>query len=178
MPATELTLPARARRAYEWGRLGWSLRLAPWVLAAFAAAVACGRPFDLCGALAGAVLLLAVGLSFGGGEAGRAVPPGLLAGGFALALPLLVRTIGHACASDACMSLCLPSCVVGGALGGGFLALRAAREERGRAFLLAAVGIAGLMGALGCTLAGLSGVAGMLAGAVVAGTPLLLAARR
>lgn len=178
MALNELTLELRARRAYEWGRLRWSLRLVPWVAAAFAAAAWAGRPLDLCGALAGAVLALAVGLSFAGGEPGRAVRPGLLAGSFALALPLLVRVVGHACASDACMSLCLPSCVLGGGLGGGFLALRAAREERGRVFLAAAIGIAGLTGALGCTLAGVSGVIGMLAGAVVAGTPVLLAARR
>jgi hypothetical protein len=178
LPLDESVLAARARRAYEVGRLRWSLRLAPAVAAAFAAAVACGRPLDLCFALGAAALLLVVGLSFAGGEAGRAAAPGLVAGGFALVLPLAVRTLGHLCIGDACMSLCLPSCVAGGAIGGCFLALRAAREERGGVFIAAAVAVAGLLGALGCTLAGLSGVAGMIAGVFVAGTPVLYAARR
>jgi hypothetical protein len=178
MPLDESVLAARARRAYELGRLRWALRVAPAVVAAFAAAIACGRPLELCAALGAGALLLAVGLAFAGGEAGRAVGPGLVAGGFALALPLAVRTLGHVCLSDVCMTLCLPSCVAGGAIGGAFLALRAAREERGRAFIGGAVAVAGLLGALGCTLAGLSGVAGMLAGVFVAGTPVLYAARR
>ena len=178
MPMDESVLRLRARRAYEIGRLRWSLRFAPAVVAAFAAAVACGRPLDLCGALGAAVLLLTVGLSFAGGEGGRAVLPGLFGGSFALALPLAVRTLGHVCLGDACMALCLPACVLGGAIGGGFLAFRAAREERGGVFLAAGVAVAGLLGALGCTLAGLSGVGGMIAGALVTGTPVLLAARR
>ena len=178
MAPNELLLEVRARRAYELGRLRWSLRFAPAVAAAFVVAVGCGRPLDVCGALGAAVLLLAVGLSFAGGEAGSAVTPGLVAGSFALVLPLAVRTIGHFCDSAACMSLCMPACVVGGALAGAFLALRAARDERGRVFLAAGVVIAGLVGSLGCTLAGLSGVVGMLAGVLVAGTPVLLAARR
>ncbi|MCA1826447.1 MAG: hypothetical protein ABR567_08380 [Myxococcales bacterium] len=174
----ESVLAARARRAYELGRMRWSLRFAPAVAAAFVAAVACGRPLDLCAALAAAALLVAVGLSFAGGDAGRAVAPGLVAGSFALVLPLAVRTIGHLCLGEACMSLCMPSCVIGGALAGGFLALRAARDERGGVFLVSAVAIAGLTGSLGCTLAGMAGVCGMLAGVLVAGTPVLLAARR
>ena len=178
MPLDESVLAARARRAYELGRLRWSLRVAPAVVAAFAAAIACGRPLGLCAALGSAALLLAVGLAFAGGEAGAAVRPGLAAGGFALALPLAVRAVGHVCLSDVCMTLCLPSCVAGGAIAGGFLALRAVRDERGGVFLAAAVAVAGLLGALGCTLAGLSGVAGMVAGVLVAGTPVLYAARR
>ena len=51
MAPNELTLQVRARRAYEVGRLRWSLRFAPAVAAAFVAAVACGRPFDLSCAL-------------------------------------------------------------------------------------------------------------------------------
>ena len=170
-------LELRARRAYELGRARWALKAALPVLAAFAAAMACGRPFGLCSTLGAAALSVAVALSFVGGEAGRAVRPGLVAGSFALVLPLAVRTFGHVCASDVCMSLCLPSCIAGGSLAGGFLALRAAREESGRVFIAGGVVIAGLVGALGCTLAGAGGVLGMIAGALVAGAPVLLAAR-
>jgi hypothetical protein len=175
---TAVNLELRARRAYEWGRLRWSLRLAPALALAAGVSVACGRPVGLCCALLAVLLPLAVGLSFAGGSAGRAVRPGLLAGGFALAMPLLVRTAGPFCIGDACMSLCLPACVVGGCVAGVLIALRAAREGHGARFALSGLLLAGLMGSLGCTLSGLAGVGGMLAGALVAGGPVLLVARR
>lgn len=178
MAANDLTALSRARRAYEVGRLRWALRFALPVLAAAGAALAGGRPPLLCFALVAALLPLAVGLSYAGGGAGRAVPSGLVAGGMAMAMPLLTQTVGHLCASDACLSLCLPACVLGGGLAGALVALRAARMERETPFLLSGLLLAGLMGALGCTLSGLAGVLGMLVGAVVAGAPVLLTARR
>src|SRR5882672_6390491 len=112
MALTEQVLEGRSRRAYEWGRLRWSLRLAPFVLIAAGAALACGRPLDLTCALTVALLSLAVGLSFTGGSAGNAVIPGLLGGGVALVLPLLVGTFGHFCLGPSCMSYCLPACIL------------------------------------------------------------------
>lgn len=76
------------------------------------------------------------------------------------------------------MSLCLPACVVGGAAAGAVIAKLAARHERDPLFLGSALAVAGLMGALGCTIAGTAGVAGMLAGVLAAGAPLLVTARR
>jgi hypothetical protein len=180
MAANELTLAleARARRAYEWGRLRWSLRPAPLILAAAAVALACGRPLSLTFALAGVLLPLAATLSFAGGAGGRAVMPGMLAGVVALACPVLMHTLGHVCLGPSCMMLALPACIVGGAAAGVLIASRAAQEENGGHFLVAAVVVAGLMGALGCSLAGAAGVAGMLAGTVAAGAPVLLAFRR
>ena len=173
-----LMLEARARRAYELGRFRRAARLAPFVLLAAGAAVACGRPLPLTALIAGALLPICVGLAFAGGPAGRGVVPGLLAGSAALAMPLLVMTVGHACLGDSCMSLCLPACVAGGAVAGAVIAKLAARHERDARFLGGALAVAGLMGALGCTIAGTAGVAGMLAGVRAAGAPLLVAARR
>jgi hypothetical protein len=175
---SDLVLETRARRAYELGRLRWSLRIVPFVLAAAGAALAGGRPLAESGALCLTLLPLAVGLGFAGGSMGRAVVPGLKAGSFALALPLLVRTLGHACIGPACIPYCLPASVVGGAIAGALIASRAVGEERETPFLLAALVLAGLMGSLGCTLAGFAGVAGMLAGTVLGGAPVLIAARR
>ena len=110
-------LEARARRAYELGRLRAALRLAPLVLAAAGAAIVCGRPFPMTCALAVALLLLSVGLAYAGGSAGRAVYPGLLAGAAPLAAPLLMATVGHACFGPACASLGLPACILGGSPG-------------------------------------------------------------
>jgi hypothetical protein len=178
MEMNDLALQARARRAYEWGRLRASLRLAPLVLAAAIAALACGRPLGLTCALAGLLLPLSLGLSVVGGAGGRAVRPGLVAGTVALACPVLLHTVGHACLGPSCMMLGIPVCIAGGAGAGVLIALRAARDESGSRFLLAAVAVAGLMGALGCSLAGAAGVLGMLAGIVVTGAPALLAFRR
>ena len=168
-------LETRARRAYELGRLRWSLRFAPFALAAGAVAVACGRPLGLSGVLSAALLSLAVGLAFRGGSAGRAVMPGLLAGAAAMAMPLLLATVGHSLFGASCMAFCLPICVVGGALCGAVIALRGEHEP---GFLLAAITVAGVTGALGCTMVGTAGVVGMLAGTVLGGAPVLIAARR
>jgi len=177
-PAAGAVLESRARRAYEWGRLRWSLRLAPFVLLAAGAALSCGRPLDLTCALSSALLPLVVGLTFAGGSAGRGVLPGLLGGSVALALPLLVRTVGHFCVGEACMAFCLPACVVGGAIAGAVIGATARSEGVEAPFVASALLIAGLTGALGCTLSGLAGVGGMLAGALAVGAPVLLAARR
>lgn len=177
MAPIEALLELRARRAYELGRLRWSLRFAPGVIAAAAAAVAAGRPAPVSCAFAAVLLPLVVALAYAGGSVGRAVVPGLESGAAALAMPLLVGTLGRACFGPACMSLCLPACVVGGALAGAFIARRAAREEREPGFVLAALAVAGLTGAMGCTMAGLAGVGGMLAGVVLGGAPVLIANR-
>jgi hypothetical protein len=177
MAANDLALETRARRAYELGRLRSSLRLAPFVLAAGTAAIAAGRPAVLTCTLCGLLLALVAVLSWRGGPMGRAVTPGLVAGSAALAMPLLMATVGHACFGPACMRLGLPACIAGGALAGVVIARTAARQPE-LSFIAAAVGIAALTGTLGCTIAGAAGVAGMIAGAVFAGAPVLVAARR
>ena len=165
MAMNEEVLQARARRAYEAGRLRWSLRLAPFVLLAAGAAYACGRPLGLTCALGAALLPLVVGLSFAGGSAGLAVIPGLAGGSAAMVLPLFLGTFGHLCFGDRCMTLCLPMCVLGGAIAGVVIG-SAARHDR--QFLVSALAVAGLTGALACTLAGLAGVGGMLLALLVA----------
>jgi hypothetical protein len=172
----ETDLFSRARVAYELGRLRGSLRVAPYVVAMAAVAFACGRPLPLIAGLGGLLLALAVALSFVGGVAGRAVVPGLLAGAVALAPPLLLHVVGHACIGPSCMTLGLPTCIAGGALGGMLIARRATGEAL--PFVLAATTVAAVTGTFGCSVAGAAGVLGMLAGTVGAGAPLLLAARR
>lgn len=176
MAMNEAQLWSRARLAYELGRLRASLRVAPFVVAMAAVALACGRPLPLITAVGGVLLALAVGLSFFGGVGARAVVPGLLAGAVALAPPLLLHVIGHACIGPSCMTLGLPACIAGGALGGMLIARRAAGETL--PFVLAAASVAAVTGTFGCSVAGAAGVLGMLAGTVGAGAPLLLAARR
>lgn len=173
-----VALEVRARRAYELGRVRAALRVAPFVFAAAVAAVACGRPAAMTGVLATTLLVVSAGVSYAGGPAGRGVVPGLVAGAAPLVMPLLMATVGHACFGPACLALCLPACVVGGAVAGVVIARSAARQEPDPPFVAAAVAVAALTGALGCTIAGVAGVLGMLAGTVAAGTPVLVAARR
>jgi hypothetical protein len=146
------------------------------LLAAFVA-IACGRPPGLTFALGAVLLPLSVGLLALGGSAGKAVGPGLLAGWAALAPPLLLRTAGHACFGARCMSLCLPACAVGGAVCGALLGRLALREGGGAAWLAAAALVAGLSGAMGCSLGGTFGILGMVGGAIAAGAPVLVLRR-
>ena len=76
------------------------------------------------------------------------------------------------------MKLCLPACVVGGGIAGALIARLAARSGSDPRFLGAALAVMALTGALGCTVSGVFGVLGMLAGVLAAGAPLLVAARR
>ncbi len=174
MASSEL-LP-RARRAYELGRLRWALRLLPWAICAMVIAYALGRPAPLCFSIGSALILLLLWLGVSGGGAGRGASAGLLAGAVPLALPLLVRSLGHLCLGPSCMILCLPACVLGGAFAGVVLAARAARE--GRSFVCGALAVAALTGCLGCSLAGVGGVLGMLAGGLLVVPPVLVLARR
>src|SRR5260370_788744 len=124
----------RARDALPWvlGIAAWECRTLRrrWERRREQSAPAPGRPARVSCAFAAVLLPLVVALAYAGGSVGRAVIPGLESGAAALAMPLLVGTLGRACFGPACMFLCLPACVVGGALAGAFIARRAAREER------------------------------------------------
>ncbi|HEV8324652.1 MAG TPA: hypothetical protein VG389_23745 [Myxococcota bacterium] len=180
-PVDAAGLEARARRAYERGRLAAGVRRAwPVVPMAMLSLAGCQRPvFTL---VAGAVLAAAaVGLVWRGEAWGRAVVPGLVAGTLPLLLPILVRQL-HACPGGSCAGACLVACTVGGLAAGAALGVRAVRLESGRlSYLIAGAVIAGLTGALGCAVSGVAGVVGMAAGVVVASTPVValsLASRR
>jgi len=173
-----IVLERRARRAYELGRLRAALRVAPVVAAGAAVALLCGRPVSLTVAVAAALLVLSVSLLHAGGSGGRGVWPGLLAGVAPLAMPLFMITAGHACFGDACMSLCLPACVLGGAVAGVAVARMAARYGGDWKFVGAALAVAALGGSMGCSIAGATGVVGMIAGFVAAGAPALAVVAR
>src|SRR5256885_13755526 len=100
------------------------------------AAVALGRPLAQIALFAVFLVPLAGVLAFRGRAAGRAVWPGLVAGGAAMLLPLGVVVAGDAWVGADCMRFCLPACVVGGAGTGAALASLAARPSAGeRAYL-------------------------------------------
>ena len=166
-------LYARARTAYERGRAKVASKA---VLAAVS--VALGRSPGQIALLAVVLLPLAGGLAFRGRAAGRAVWPGLVAGGTAMLLPLGVVAAGDAWLGFDCMRFCLPACVIGGAVAGAAIASLAAAEQDGeREFVLAGISLAALTASFGCGLAGGAGLVGMALGALLAGTPVWIVAR-
>ena len=129
----------------------------------------CGRP---SASIALGLVLAGVcaALVWRGGTGARAVTPGLAAGVISLAVPIL--------ACPACRALNLAEaapwvvCAVGGLCSGAVIAFATAGERRDRALLVFGAGaVAALAGSLGCVIAGLGGVAAMMAALALA-TPL------
>jgi hypothetical protein len=177
MAGPDTDLSARARRAYEMGRLGAALRRSLLLLPAVGMAfLCCARPGPtvLCGA---ALVLLVTFCLWRGQDYGRGVGPGLVAGFVPLLLPILVQATGHLCTSGRC--LLFPTvCGVGGLLGGITLGFMAPSPRDGHAIpFVTACLVAGLAGSVGCLLYGLVGLGVMIAG-LLAGTVPTLAVRR
>lgn len=177
MGSPEAALRARARRAYELGRLRHAVAVA-WPALPLAAVGLAARPAP--GSVPIALLLVAValGLAWRGRGAGRAVRLGLAAGIAPIVLPLAMMRLGHFCVDGRCLSSCLAGCVLGGGLAGLVVGARAAREPTARAdFALGAGAVAVLAGTLGCAWAGVPGVLGMIAGVVVTSAPIAVFGR-
>lgn len=166
----------RARLAYELGGVLLGLRVAwPVLPLSFFSWSCCGAQAIPVG-LGILLFVLSVGLVSRGGEVGRAVGPGLLAGSLCAVLPISFKLL-QLCSIAGCRSIS-QFCIYGGLLAGATLGYQAGRLESGRpVFLGVAGGIAALAGALGCVVAGLAGVVGMALGVLCASTPFLIAAR-
>ena len=178
MVLTEDALEARARRAYQLGRVRASAR-DTWIVAPIATVGVLhhSNPWLIFGA---AVVLFAAGtvLSWRGQSWGRAVWPGYLAGAVPLLLPTLTPAQSICWIGGSCWRLCVLLCPVGGLLAGlavGVLAMR--QEGRRLPFLAATTLVAAATGAIGCALAGLWGITGMLAGGLLGVVPVYLGAQ-
>jgi hypothetical protein len=173
-PFDDAALRGRARRRYELGRLWHAVRTArPIALALVLAAVVAGTAHSV------ALAVVAFGAIVLGGcrgqTFGQAVRIGSVAGVVPLLMPVLVNAIGHRCSGCAPtepMPLCLAACAVGGALAGLWSAARGAALG-GRDWAVA-FGVAALVGAAGCVVAGGFGLAGLAAGMIVGGVPSLV----
>jgi hypothetical protein len=176
MNAPDAIFESRARRAYEFGRLGaGARRAAPLLIPIALALLGCGSPREVLAC--GGALLIAVTLFLWRGQDFEAgVGPGVAAGLAPLLLPVLTRGAGHLCSPGVC--LLLPAvCALGGLLGGCLLGLLAPPPRVGRMVPFAvACTVAALTGAVGCLLYGLVGLLVMGAG-LAAGVAPLVAAR-
>ena len=163
---------ARARRAYERGRVAQGLRTATAILPmAVLSWIACDNPAAtaLSAIALAAVVAAAV---WRGQDPGRGARIGLAAGIPSLLVPVVVRATGHVCPS---VCLLFPTaCLAGGVLGGlvlGWLAVGAGLRRSG----LATAGIAAwLAGTLGCIVMGSVGVAVLLLGLAFGLAPVLV----
>jgi len=178
MGPSEAVLSARARRAYEQGRLQAALwRAAPLVPLVAWTYSWCRYPLLAAGCGA-ALVVLTVAFLWRGQLWGRAVAPGLVAGLPPLILPLLMRGASEVCVGEMCCSLCLIGCVGGGMFAGALVGRRAAALVDGRGAFLAAAGtLALLAGAPACAVAGAAGLAGLLAGFAGGTVPALTSPR-
>jgi hypothetical protein len=177
MTVAEENLTARARRAYERGRLRWALARAA-VAVAVAAIGLTGCPSPVApAACAGALGVVVAACLWRGGGWARGARLGFLAGLAPCLLPAAARA-GHLCNASACLTLptvCLTAGVVAGLLLG-WLGPRLPGHAD-RRFWIAAASAAFLAGATGCLAAGLAGLGGMALGLLAGAAAPVLAAR-
>lgn len=175
MSVAEADLAARARRAYELGRLRWALgRAAAAAAIAAVTLVGCAAPAAPAACAAALGALIAVCL-WRGGSWERGARLGFLAGLAPCLLPAAARAV-HACCDRFCLSL-PPVCVAGGVIAGILLGWLGLRVHGDRRFWLAAGAAAALAGSTGCLAAGLAGMAGMALGLLAGAAAPVLAAR-
>jgi hypothetical protein len=170
---------ARAKRAYEVGRL--RLGTAPLLLVLALAALSCslGAAPQVIGLVASALALFAVGFVWRGGAVGRAVFPGLLAGTAPLLLPVALRHMGYCCIGGSCVPACMLGCISGGLLAGVMLSRASMTEPHHKGPFLGAASLLTFgAGSLGCSLVGVSGLAGIALSVTLVSLPAMLEARR
>lgn len=177
MTVAEKQLTARARRAYELGRLRWALGRGAAAAAVTAVALAvCPSPAAPAACAAGLGVLVAACLWRGGAWA-RGARLGFFAGLAPCLLPAASRAF-HVCTDAMCLAMptvCLTAGVIAGLLLG-WLGLRLPGHGD-RRFWLAAGAAAFLAGATGCLAAGLAGLGGMALGLLAGAAAPVLAAR-
>jgi hypothetical protein len=167
-------LAARARQAYEGGRLRWALQIGWIVLALFAVSSVAVGPSPISAITAALLLLAATAMRWRGGTWTASVRAGLLAGLIPFTLLLVLKCGGGAfCALGGCMTHCARFCAFGGLAAGAILSTRARRHDARTTFLAGATLIATLTGLTSCFVGGLTGMAWMLLAALTATLPAL-----
>jgi hypothetical protein len=164
-------LMKRARRAYELGRLGRASRFGLLAVPPSVVSVDACTSDLMCGVCGSLLAVLLVAFAWRGETYERAIWPGFLAGITAFSVPLIGSAIGL-CAPGAPIPLCLLFCVLGGLAAGAFVGLRMLDSERRATFLIAGISVAGLVGSLGCAIAGIAGVTGMIVGVAITAAPI------
>jgi len=145
------------------------------VLPLLVAALLFGRPAPLVATLGGLLAASAFGLAMVHDRYARAVRTGVLAGLPTLLIPLLIRVL-HVLPVGGGVDPCIPASFLSGIVAGWVVSSRATEETKRLSFWIAAVLATALTGTLGCSVAGGSGVVGLMAGVVAGSAPVLLRA--
>jgi hypothetical protein len=178
MEFSDAELEARARSAFERGRIRFALSRTALLIPCAALLPLLAVEPTSAAAAAGVFLVAAFGLLYRGGASGRAILPGLVAGGIAFVLPSLPRCVSGICPAGLCATLCVGGAVTGGFLAGLLLAFRARRLPEDRdVFLWSAAAIALPLGISGCLVAGSVGLVGMASGFLAGTSPILVPQR-
>lgn len=167
----------RASEAYERSRVWHAIQLAAPLLALAVVAPLLGATPATSALAGGAAVVLATLMWWRGRDAGRAVYPGVAAGLVPLALALSARAYGHVCTASGCVSLCVPACTAGGLVAGLLIARAGRAQRRPLVFYGSAATLALLVGSLGCSCVGASGVLGLLLGLALTVGPTALVRR-
>jgi hypothetical protein len=153
MIGPDAALIARARRAYERGRLLHGVRIAAVVPAmAVLSVFGCGRPAATL-AIAASLAAFVVGLVWKGGGAGQGVRLGLRIGLAPLVLPLMFRAAHELCSAFGFWLF--PAACAFGVVGGALLGRLGRPCSRSPECLACASVALALTGSLGCLMAGL-----------------------
>jgi len=172
-PMTDQALARRGRWLYELGRARWASQILVLVLPLLVVARMVGRPGPLVLALGGLLAIAGFTLAMIHDRYARAVHIGLLAGLPALLIPVLIRML-HLLPFGAVIDPCIPASFLSGVVAGWVVSRRATEEVHRLSFWSAAVLVTALSGSLGCSVAGGSGVTGLLAGVVAGSAPVWL----
>jgi len=153
------SIKQRAKRAYEIARIRMASRFGLIVIPLIMlSCLTCGS--DAFPLTFGAILLSIVVLfKWRGLDYGKAVMPGLVAGGVAFAIPLIMHLLGICCQNNLEVIFCIASGLVGGTILGKLISTQA--NNRLKVLALALL-ISGLTASLGCVSLGMSAVSGLL----------------
>lgn len=175
VPMTDPALARRGRWLYELGRARWAARVLLLVLPLLVVSRLVGRPTLLVVGLGSLLAAIAFGFAMIHDRYARAVRTGLLAALPALLIPVLVRML-HLLPLESEVDPCIPASFLSGIIAGWVVSRRASEEAHRLSFWTVAVLTAALAGSLGCSVAGGSGVVGLMAGVVAGSAPVLLRA--
>lgn len=154
---------ARLRRRYELARLRRALLgSAPIAFLALIALLLHGAEWRAL-VLAGLLVALTIGMLFYGRDLQRAVLPGALAGlaPFSLAY---AASLMSGCSGAGCSTSCMVACTAGGFAAGLSVAEGGKALKARPSFWVAAAGVAGVVGMMGCACVGLSELGGLAVG--------------
>ena len=166
-------LQKRVRLTYEFSRLRRAaLGMVPVLGIVAVATLFTHRPASAM-AFGAAAVLAGLTMLWFGREPQKAVLPGIVAGIVPLVFALSANYV-HSCGMHGCSTWCVPACALGGVVSGLVVAGMGNQRRAGPMFWISASSLALLIGAMGCSCVGYTGLGGLALGFVSGTVPGLL----